>query len=118
MYDAGSRTTFTLPAAKAAGERPSITITTGDLDRQRDRIIPGGLQFDAYLRAGGPVLFGHDYRELPVGMHSTLSPLANGWRATWEWVQNDERAARVRNAFDQGAIGGASVGLTVLESAP
>jgi hypothetical protein len=118
MYDAGSRTSFTLPAAKAAGERPSIIITTGDVDRQHDRIIPSGLSFENFLRVGGPVLFGHDYKELPVGMHSTLYPVSNGWRASWDWVQNDERASRVKNAFDQGAIGGASVGINVVESTP
>lgn len=42
-------------------------IATDQLDRQGEVLDISGLDIKTYMRAGGPVLFGHDYTSLPIG---------------------------------------------------
>lgn len=91
----------------ATGEPPSIIITTPRVDWDRDRAIPERLRMAPEV----PVLWAHDYQDLPVGrsVSSTLNP--DGSRRAWfRWLQNDERANGIRNAFEQGFLS-ASIGV-------
>ena len=98
---------------RVAGIHPSITITTRDPDRENDRIDPAGIDTSGYMKAGAPVLYGHDYGELPIGRTLSITPEVGGLRAEFAWLENDERSARVKNAWDQGALGGASIGFLI-----
>jgi len=91
----------------AAGEAPSITITTPRVDWDRDRAIPERLRMAPEV----PVLWAHDYLDLPVGrsVSSALTPDGSR-RALFRWLENDERAAAVRNAFEQDMLA-ASIGV-------
>lgn len=97
----------------AKGDEPTIIISTGSLDRQGDELVPTGAALDAY-RKNPVVLFAHDHNELPVGSTTSISVDASGIRAAWKWLENDARAARVRNAYDQNVLGAASVGFVPL----
>ena len=115
-----NRKSFVFPAVKAGtASQPTITITTRDLDREHDRIFEDGIDFADFLRAGGPVLYGHDASELPVAKTARIERMAHrGLRAHFDWLTGDARADRVRNAFDQGVLNGASIGFLVRESVP
>jgi hypothetical protein len=95
--------------AGIGGELPSIIITSPAVDRENDRAIPERLRMAPKV----PVLFAHDYQELPVGdtVRAELDALRRT-RAYFKWLQGDERADRVRNAFDQGFLS-ASIGARV-----
>lgn len=97
------------------GAPPSIIISTDRVDRMRDRILQDGLEIPAQI----PVLFGHAAHELPVGVsgNGMMMRERGRTRAMWRWLENDADAARVRNAFEQGALS-ASVGVTVHEQRP
>lgn len=91
----------------ATGQPPSIIITTPRVDWDRDRAIPDWLRIAPEVA----VLFAHDYSDLPVGrsVSTVLNP--DGSRRAWfRWLQNDERAARVKNAFEQDMLS-ASIGV-------
>jgi hypothetical protein len=100
---------------RSDGDEPEITISTGALDREGDVLVPEGAVFDAYRR-NPVVLFGHNHSELPVGSTTSIAIEPGiGIRAAWRWLEGDDRAARVRNAFDQGVLRAASVGFIPLE---
>ncbi|PYN76872.1 MAG: hypothetical protein DMD96_25260, partial [Candidatus Rokuibacteriota bacterium] len=90
----------------AAGDGvQSVTITTADTDRDGDRVLSDGLDVTNYLRPGGAVLFGHDYKSIPVGETHTLSAVpGRGIRATFTWLEGDAFADRVKNAWAQGVL--------------
>jgi hypothetical protein len=96
-------------------EEPSIVITSNALDYQGDIVEPDGLDASNYLRAGGPVLLFHDSQSLPVGTCTSLTRVGGKIRATWKWLTGDARADAARNAFQQGALGGASIGFSPKE---
>jgi len=91
----------------ATGQPPSIIITTPTVDWDRDRAIPERLRMAPEV----PVLWAHDYLDLPVGrsVSSALNP--DGSRRAWfRWLANDERASGIRNAFEQNMLS-ASIGV-------
>jgi hypothetical protein len=108
-------TTPELVVRASPGALPSITITTDAVDSMDDRILQAGLTF----RTPMPVLFAHDYQQLPVGQSTRemIARLPHRTEASWRWLENDQRAAEVRNAFEQGFLG-ASVGMRVREASP
>lgn len=100
------------------GGDPMITITTAARDRDGDEVVPEGAELTAYLR-NPVVLFGHDYRSLPVGTTTGLDVVPGvGIRASWRWLDDDAFAARVRNAWDKGALRAASIGFIPVASEP
>jgi len=108
-------TTPTLTVRAAPGEPPSITLTTDSVDAMGDRVIQAGVT----VRDPLPILFAHRYDELPVGQ-ATAAMIRRGAHATrvqWTWLEGDERAQRVRNAFEQNMLG-ASIGMRVLDQRP
>src|SRR5262249_8231731 len=93
----------------ASGETTaSITITTDSLDRMCDRVLQDGLDFRDWLRGGGPVLWAHDARALPVGQALDVRRDGRGHRMAFRFLAHDE-AQKVRQAFDAGVLS-ASIG--------
>lgn len=103
---------------EARGDEPSIIISTSTIDREGDVLVPEGARLENYLK-NPVVLFGHDHHELPVGAATsiTIEP-GRGLRASWRWLEGDERAGRVRNAWDQRALGATSVGFSPIRYEP
>lgn len=70
----------------------------------------GKLGTDRYLR-NPLVLWAHDQRSLPVAKTLGIErPSENSIRAKFKFLHNDPFADRVRNAWDQGFLNGASIG--------
>lgn len=97
------------------GREYVVMITTDDEDRMQDVIVPGGGRTENWERAGMPVLYSHRHDQLPVGRGTSLTPTANGIRMTFSFLDGDEFAARVENAWRQGALGASSIGFVPLK---
>jgi HK97 family phage prohead protease len=116
MEQKQTRTFATVMAAAASGDEPTITISTGALDRQQDEVLPEGGDFAGYLK-NPVVLFGHDHGALPVATTTQLDVVrGRGVQARFRWLDGDARAAAVRNAYEQGALRAASIGFLPRES--
>src|SRR5260370_42033533 len=98
---------------REGGGTPSIDVTTDDVDAMGDRTMQPGLTFRNPL----PIMFAHQYHELPVGQATAdmIQRDPHRTRISWRWLEGDARAAAVRNAFEQGMLG-ASIGMKVLET--
>ena len=106
----------TVTADQMHGDEPRMTITTIGLDRDHDEIVPEGIDLNAYMR-NPVVLWAHSYDAIPVGTTTALDVVpGKGIRARWRWLENDDFAARVRNAYDQGILRSASVGFRAIDS--
>ncbi len=72
-------------------ERAEVSfITTRSVDRDREVVLPGGLDFKDFRKA--PVVaFAHDYRQLPVGQalwvkrEKNVKPEKDGWMALTQY---------------------------------
>jgi hypothetical protein len=109
------KTLTTEVTGRTTGGLPSTTLTTDGVDAMNDRVIQSGLVF----RDPRPILFSHQYSELPVGQATAdlIQRDSHRTRLAWRWLEGDARAAAVRNAYEQGMLG-ASVGMRVLDSTP
>jgi HK97 family phage prohead protease len=109
--------TVTAGTRSPAGE-PEMTISTADRDRQGTHVHPEGARVDHFLR--NPVLmYGHDYTSIPIGTVTELEVVPGaGMRMRWRWLEGDEFADRVRNAWDQGIVRAASIGFQPLVAKP
>jgi hypothetical protein len=109
--------TLTTPelTVRAQGGLPAIDLTTDDVDAMGDRTMQTGLTFRNPL----PILFAHQYHELPVGQATAamIHRDPHRTRISWRWLEGDARAATVKNAFEQGFLG-ASIGMRVQETVP
>jgi HK97 family phage prohead protease len=106
----------TVTAERAKGDEPTIVISTSAVDRENDEVLAEGGDFAAYKR-NPTVLWGHDYSSLPIGTTTSLEIVpGRGIRARWRWLEGDDFAARVRNAFEQGCVRAASIGFRPVES--
>lgn len=95
-------------------DAPEMTVSNFTLDRDGDRINPHGADLSAF-RKNGPLLWGHKYDLLPIGKVTHVWVDANdNLRAKWRWLENDEFAARVKNAWAQGVVSAASIGFLPL----
>ena len=65
-------------------------ITTLDIDRDRDVIMPDGIDWSEYKK-NNVVLHMHDYRELPVGMCTNLTQDKLGWKGTTTYHINEAK---------------------------
>lgn len=99
---------------------PEVQISTGTLDRMKDRVLPDGGEMANFLR--NPTLnYGHMRDEaalLPVGTVTALWRAGTGWRMRWRWLAGDAFADRVKNAWEQGVLRASSIEFLPLESAP
>lgn len=100
-----------------------ILITTGSVDREGDRVLPDGVVLDNYKR-NPVVMWLHDYtgrtasQGIPIGRTHTLELAEDGQGivAEFEFLQGDEFAERVKNAWDQGFLRTASIGFRPIRS--
>ncbi len=104
----------TITATSAMGDECEMTVSTGNLDRQNDRVIPGGADLSGFMR-NPTLLWAHDYSQIPIGSVTALDVGPSGIRARWRWNEQDELGARVKRAWDGGFIRGASIGFQPLE---
>src|SRR3990167_6835345 len=109
LYPETKQVRFTVTALSADDGEAAVTISTSTPDRGRDRVLPSGALLANYLK-NPVVLFGHDYRALPVGTATSVEVSETGLTAKWRWLQGDEFASRVKNAWDQGMLRAASIG--------
>ena len=87
------------------------------LDRDHDHVHPNGGDFSALKRGNLPLVWGHDYKEIPIGRVTRCGPdAADNIHAEWKWLENDVLADRVKNAWDQGIITAASIGFLPKDS--
>ena len=111
--------TFPLLTTRAAGDGTHrTTITTRAPDRMGDVLEPKGARTANWERAGRPINFAHRHDELPIGRGLSLIPTADGIDMTFRFLDGDEFAERAENAWRQGALAGASVGLLPLKVSP
>ncbi len=67
------------------GARSDVsTITTDDVDREREVVLPDGIDFSQYNKV---VTFAHRYDELPVGRCMWIKPKGNGLMAKTEYAK-------------------------------
>jgi HK97 family phage prohead protease len=104
---------FPVPHGLPTGAQPRLTASTDDVDAERDRIRQDGLSHREQL----PVLFAHGTRTLPVGMVTAVHRGAHRTEMSFRWLEGDAEAARVRNAYEQGALS-ASIGFQVEDAVP
>ena len=98
-----------------------ILITTPNFDRGKDRIFPEGGVLDNYNK--NPVIMWiHDYKGstpsagLPVAKNSYLKVTPEGIVAGPPiFLEGDEFASRVKNAWDKGFLNTASIGFAPIE---
>ena len=101
-------------------------ITTPLVDLEGDRIVPEGVDLQLYEKIGKPVFWLHDHygatesAGIPIGSSKSLQVLPGlGIRTLGiEWTEGDPFAARIRNAFEQRKIRGASIGFIPTEWRP
>ena len=112
------RMTTVTATADAKPDVPEMVVSTADLDRDSDRLLPEGADLAAFRR-NPALIWGHDYRELPIGTVEWIDvEPGRGLRARWRWLEGDNHASRVRNAWNQGVVRAASVGFIPKKSAP
>lgn len=102
---------------EATGDEPTITISTAGVDRDSDIVEPSGAELDSYRR-NPVVLYGHDHRSIPIGATTKIESTARGLRASWRWLEGDEFAGRVKNAWTQGVLRAASIGFKPIAYEP
>lgn len=109
-----------LKEADAEAGRYSITITTPGVDRDFDRVLPGGADLSRYM-ANPVVMWAHDYsgwtasEGIPIGRTLSLDVSDAGINADFEFLPGDPFVDRVRNAWDRGFLRTASIGFMPTE---
>ena len=71
------------------GERAAVSyITTRDIDRDGEIVEPDGCDLEAY-RKNPVVLFGHDYRQLPIGKNLWIKADSRGLIAKTQYASHE-----------------------------
>ena len=97
------------------GERSSVDyITTRAVDRDREIVVPRGAVLDHY-RSHPVVLFGHDYRSLPVGKNLWIKTDEKGVIAKTKYA-NTEKANEIWEYRKSGFPLAKSIGFVPLET--
>jgi HK97 family phage prohead protease len=89
-----------------------VIASTGDVDRQNDRINPRGIRFENYLR-NPTVLWAHNYSTLPVGRTLSLRASDRDLRATIQFAPHDF-AQQVYQSYRGEFLSGISIGFRPL----
>lgn len=114
--------TFDFEIVEKSADGGRIRISTPDLDRDRDRVIPAGARVDNYLR--NPVVqWGHGYAEpwQTVGRTTALEITPEGITASFELrpAANEQDPQNiVRLLWDGGWIKAASIGFIAADAKP
>lgn len=94
------------------GKTYTFTISTGAIDRDKDTLAVEGWNVGNFLKAGGPVLWAHQSRDLPIGKAPWVRAQAGSLKARVEFAPADVYpfAETVRRLVDFGALKATSVG--------
>ena len=110
--------TVTAATLQSSTELATCMISTINPDREGDRVVPEGGNFDNFMKS--PVLMwahgGTDgYASVPIGSVTALEVLpGHGVRAEWKWLDGDPFAERIKNAWKQGVVRASSIGFKPL----
>ncbi len=110
--------TVTAATLQASTELATCMISTINPDREGDRVVPEGGNFDNFMKS--PVLMwahgGTDgYASVPIGSVTALEVMpGHGVRAEWKWLDGDPFADRIKNAWKQGVVRASSIGFKPL----
>ncbi len=107
----------TVSALPGTRDEAEMLISNPTVDRDRDRVMPQGVDLTNAKR-NLPLLWGHDYKSLPVGTVTAVDIARDGLRARWRWLKDDPFADRVKNAWEQGIVRAASIGFKPRKSVP
>ncbi len=99
-----------------AARRLTFKVSTGALDRDRDRIDPAGWDLTAY-RKNPVILWAHNYNELPVAKAVDVGPWGGALLATAEFARH-EFAETVLDLYTNGFLNAVSVGFIPHEQVP
>lgn len=96
-----------------------FVITTGDVDRDGDRINPAGWRLSNYMR-NPVVLWAHDLRTPPIGRALEISEEDGALTALIEWAPRDVHplAGTVADLYRLGFLHAVSVGFVPIRWAP
>ena len=84
-----------------------MIISNGSLDRDKTTCSREAATFRRPTRGNLPLVWGHDYQEIPIGRVTRVwTDAADNIHAEWTWLENDPLADRVKNAWDQGIVTG------------
>lgn len=89
-----------------------VVASTAVVDRQRDRVRPGGIQFQNYL-ANPIITWAHDYSRLPVGRATDVTATERDLRATIQFAP-DAFSQQVYEHYRGGFLNAVSVGFQPL----
>ena len=96
----------------------SVPIAVNDDVGDGKPIDIAAIRLDAY-RDNPVVLYAHDRTsELPVGRTTAIRATNRGLVADFEFLPNDVRAQRVKNAWDKGFLRAASIGVRQTRTGP
>ncbi len=104
-----------------SAQRRSVTIAANDRARTEPDIVLDGLRFDNYRR-NPVVMWAHDAvgrspsGGLPIGRTLSIGRSDEGIVAEFEFLEDDDFAQRIRNAWDKGFLRAASISWLPLES--
>ncbi len=110
--------TVTAATLQASTELATCMISTISPDREGDRVVPEGGNFQNFMKS--PVLMwahgGSDgYASVPIGSVTALEVMpGHGVRAEWKWLEGDPFADRIKNAWKQGVVRASSIGFKPL----
>ena len=109
---------FATASARSGTADAAMTVSTAAVDRSGDRVIPEGIDLRNAQR-NLPLLWSHDYSALPIGTVTGVEVQPSvGISASWKWLEGDQFAARVKNAWDQGVVRAASIGFLSKSNTP
>ena len=103
---------------KAAGDdrRFKVIASTGSVDRHGDVVVPEGMVSDNFMK-NPVVLFGHDYRSLPIGLVDKLYVKEGKVIAEGKFAPEDANpeAEKVKKLYDGGFLRAVSIGFMPLK---
>ncbi len=116
--DVGLRKQLVSTIDPAGERRLRFTISTGSVDREKDVLVQGGWDLEAYRR-NPVVLWQHDHDHLPIGRGLDLAIENDALVATVEFVPHDiphvgEKASAVLQLCQLGFLQATSVGFLPL----
>ena len=112
-----TRKQYAADVRAAAGDRRLLfTISTGALDRDRDRIDPTGWDVSAYLK-NPVVLWAHKYDGLPIAKAVDIRATPDALRAVAEFATH-QLADDVFQLYEGGFLSAVSVGFIAGTRAP
>jgi len=93
-----------------------VTITTDDLDRQGEIVMPTGMKADKYM-TNPVVMWAHDYTKPPIGKAISLKVTPNSVISQFQFDPRGvyDEADRIHDLWDAGYINTVSIGFIALD---